>query len=173
MKKASLCLRGIRKLSMPHKPRRNEVKMDIKDQITKLVDAVTKDDGVKKLFAENPVKAVEKVVGIDLPDDIINQVVQGVKGKISGDKKSDDEDQKEEKADSKFDIKDQITKLVDAVTKDDEVKKLFAENPVKAVEKVIGIDLPDDIINQVVQGVKAKVSLDKLSDAAGFLKNLF
>ncbi len=144
--------------------------MDIKDQITKLVDAVTKDDGVKKLFAENPVKAVEKVIGIDLPDDIINQVVQGVKGKISGDKNSDNAD---EKADSKFDIKDQITKLVDAVTKDDEVKNLFSENPVKAVEKVIGIDLPDDIINQVIQGVKAKVSLDKLSDAAGFLKNLF
>ena len=144
--------------------------MDIKDQITKLVDAVTKDDGVKKLFAENPVKAVEKVIGIDLPDDIINQVVQGVKGKISGDKNSDHAD---EKAESKFDIKDQITKLVDAVTKDDEVKNLFSENPVKAVEKVIGIDLPDDIINQVIQGVKAKVSLGKLSDAAGFLKNLF
>ncbi|MDE7298241.1 MAG: hypothetical protein K2N94_05360 [Lachnospiraceae bacterium] len=72
-----------------------------------------------------------------------------------------------------MDIKEQINKVVEKVTKDDAVKKLFSENPVQAVEKVIGVDLPDDVVNQVVQGVKAKVSVDKVAGAADFLKKLF
>ena len=72
-----------------------------------------------------------------------------------------------------MDIKEQINKVVEKVTKDDTIKKLFSENPVQAVEKVIGVDLPDDVVNQVVQGVKAKVSVDKVAGAADFLKKLF
>ena len=37
----------------------------------------------------------------------------------------------------------------------------------KTVEKLIGVDLPDDALAKIVDGVKAKVSLDELGSAAG------
>jgi uncharacterized protein YpuA (DUF1002 family) len=71
------------------------------------------------------------------------------------------------------DIKAEITKVVEKVTKDEKLMDQFKKDPVKAVESVIGVDLPDDMIKKVVDGVKAKVSMDKLGDIAGSLKNLF
>ncbi len=71
------------------------------------------------------------------------------------------------------DIKAAITKVVEKVTKDEKLMDQFKKDPVKAVESVIGVDLPDDMIKKVVDGVKAKVSMDKLGDIAGSLKNLF
>jgi hypothetical protein len=45
---------------------------------------------------------------------------------------------------------------------------------VKTVEKLIGVDLPDDMIEKVVDGVKAKLAGgDALSGVAGKLKGLF
>lgn len=71
------------------------------------------------------------------------------------------------------DIKAKITEVVDKVTKDEKTMELFKKDPVKAVESVIGVDLPDDVINQVVDGVKAKVTVDKLGGIADAIKGLF
>ncbi len=70
-------------------------------------------------------------------------------------------------------MKEMINKLVDSVTKDKNLMDLFKKDPVKAVEKVLGVDLPDDVIDKVVDGVKAKISVDKVSGALGKLKKLF
>ena len=72
-----------------------------------------------------------------------------------------------------MDIKEQIEKIVDKIKDDDALKAQFKKDPIKAVEKLLGVDLPDDLMEKVVAGVKAKLSLDDLSDAAGFLKKLF
>lgn len=72
-----------------------------------------------------------------------------------------------------MDIKEQINKLVEAVTKDESVKELFKKEPIKAVEKVIGVDLPDDVVGKIIEGVKGKISLDKLAGAADALKKIF
>ena len=72
-----------------------------------------------------------------------------------------------------MDIKEQIEKIVDKIKDDDALKAQFKKDPIKAVEKLLGVDLPDDLVEKVVAGVKAKLSLDDLSDAAGFLKKLF
>lgn len=72
-----------------------------------------------------------------------------------------------------MDIKEQISKVVEKVTKDDALKAQFQKDPVKAVEKVLGVDLPDDVIEKIVQGVKGKISADKLSGAVDSLKKLF
>ena len=37
----------------------------------------------------------------------------------------------------------------------------------KAVEGMLGVDLPDDTINNIVTGVKAKLNLDKLGSLFG------
>jgi hypothetical protein len=72
-----------------------------------------------------------------------------------------------------MDIKAQIEKVVEMVTKDKSLLTQFQAEPVKAVEKVIGIDLPDEIINKVVDGVKSKITVDKLSDTFDAIKKLF
>jgi len=44
---------------------------------------------------------------------------------------------------------------------------------VKAIESVLGIDLPDDQIKALIDGVKAKVSLDQAGGLLGSIKKLF
>ena len=59
--------------------------MDIKAKIEELVGKITKDASLKDLFQKNPVQAVEKVIGVDLPDDQIKAIVAGVQTKLAGD----------------------------------------------------------------------------------------
>ncbi len=72
-----------------------------------------------------------------------------------------------------MDIKEQITKVVDTVTKDKTILEQFQKEPVKTIEKILGVNLPDDIVNQVIDGVKAKISMDKAAGAVDALKKLF
>ena len=51
--------------------------------------------------------------------------------------------------------------------------KRFNTEPVKVVEELVGIDLPDEMIEKVVDGVKAKLTMDKVGDALGALGGLF
>ena len=53
--------------------------MDIKEKIEELVEKIKKDDSLMDDFKKDPVKVVEKLVGVDLPDDMIEKVVDGVK----------------------------------------------------------------------------------------------
>ena len=69
-----------------------------------------------------------------------------------------------------MDIKAKIEEIVKKITSDKNLLSEFKSNPVKVVEKLIGIDLPDDKIKSIVDGVKAKISVDdakKLLDADG------
>lgn len=68
-----------------------------------------------------------------------------------------------------MDIKAKIEELVTKVKNDPKFMDDFQKNPVKAVESVIGMDLPDDEINKIIDGVKAKVTLDKAGDLLGGL----
>ena len=72
-----------------------------------------------------------------------------------------------------MDIKEQITAVVEKVTKDEALKAQFMKEPVKVVEKVLGVDLPDDVINKIIDGAKAKITMDKASGAVNAIKNLF
>jgi len=72
-----------------------------------------------------------------------------------------------------MDIKEQIEKLVERIKKEDDLKELFQKDPVKAVEKVLGVDLPDDLVEKVIDGVKAKITFDGVADTLGALKKLF
>lgn len=76
-----------------------------------------------------------------------------------------------------MDIKEQVTTAVDKIKKDPNLQEQFKKEPVKTVEQVLGVDLPDGAVEKVVDGVKAKISLDKASDKAsgviGSIKKLF
>ena len=69
-----------------------------------------------------------------------------------------------------LDIKAKITELVDKIQKDPKMLDSFRKEPLKTVEGLVGVDLPDDQINPIVDGIKAKLNLDK---AAGLLGGLF
>ena len=58
------------------------------------------------------------------------------------------------------DIKEKIEEIVNKIKSDEGFANKFKENPIKAVESVLGVDLPDDKINEVITAVKAKVNLD-------------
>ncbi len=70
-------------------------------------------------------------------------------------------------------IKELIEKVVDAIKDNDNIKEQFEKEPVKVIEKFLGVDLPDDIVEKVIDGVKAKITLDQVSDVASALKGLF
>ena len=70
-------------------------------------------------------------------------------------------------------VKEIITELVEKISKDAELQALFKKDPIKAVEKLLNVDLPDDLVEKVVDGVKAKLTADKVGDALGALKKLF
>ena len=71
-----------------------------------------------------------------------------------------------------MDIKEQVTKAVEKITKDKKLQEQFQKEPVKVLESVLGVDLPDDIVDQVITGVKAKLTADKVSGAVDSLKGL-
>lgn len=72
-----------------------------------------------------------------------------------------------------MDIKGQINKIVEEVTKNPNLKQQFDKEPVKVIEKVIGMDLPDDVVMKVVDGVKAKMTMGNATKAADSLKGIF
>ncbi len=66
-----------------------------------------------------------------------------------------------------MDIKEQVTDAVEKITKDKELQAQFKKDPVKTVENVLGVDIPDGVVDKVVDGVKAKLGADKLSGLLG------
>lgn len=68
-----------------------------------------------------------------------------------------------------MDIKAKIDEVVNKVKSDAGFADKFKSEPIKAVEEVIGVDLPDDVVNNVVEGVKAKVNVGGLADKIGGL----
>jgi len=73
-----------------------------------------------------------------------------------------------------MDIQKIIADVVAKLTGNPDLIKSFLNNPVELLEKTFGIDLPDDQINQVIEGVKGKLDLSNidLNDAAGLLGKL-
>ena len=72
-----------------------------------------------------------------------------------------------------MDIKNQINKVVEEITKNPDIKEQFEKEPVKVIEKLIGVDLPDDVVMKIIDGVKAKLTLDGVSKVTDTLKGVF
>lgn len=72
-----------------------------------------------------------------------------------------------------MDIKAKIDEIVNKVKNDPDIASKFQKDPIHTVEGIIGVDLPDDVIKQVVDGVKTKVNVDDIKDKLGGLGGLF
>ena len=68
--------------------------------------------------------------------------------------------------------KDKILKAAEKIAGDKELQELLKKDPEKAVEKVLGVDIPDGTVDMVVKAVKAKLTGDKVADAIGGLDGL-
>lgn len=66
-------------------------------------------------------------------------------------------------------IKEKIEELVEKIKSDKSLGDKFQKNPVGTVEGLLGVDLPNDQIEKIVEGIKAKISLDKIGGALGGL----
>lgn len=72
-----------------------------------------------------------------------------------------------------MDIKAKIEEIVKKLTSDKNLMAKFERNPASVLEELIGVDLPEDQVNQLIDGIKAKIKLDKVGDALGSLGGLF
>ena len=66
-------------------------------------------------------------------------------------------------------IKDKVDDIVDKIKSDKTLMTRFKTEPVKVVEELIGMDLPDDQIEKIADAVKAKIDLDKIGGMLGGL----
>ncbi len=72
-----------------------------------------------------------------------------------------------------MDIKGKIDEIVGKLKSDKDLMSKFTANPIGTIEGLIGIDLPDDQVKGIVDGVKAKINLDNIGDKLGGLGKLF
>ena len=72
-----------------------------------------------------------------------------------------------------MDIKAKTEEIIEKLKNDEALRAEFKAEPIKTAEKLIGVDLPDDQINQVVEVIKAKVSLDDIGKLLGGFGGLF
>lgn len=73
-----------------------------------------------------------------------------------------------------MDIQKIISDVVAKLKADPSLLKNFAADPVKTLEGLTGLDLPDDQINAVIDGIKSKIDLGgiDLKEATGFIDKI-
>ena len=66
-----------------------------------------------------------------------------------------------------------INEIIKRIQTDKELQANFLKNPVAAIEQLIGIDLPDDQINKIINTVKSKLTEEKGKEILNKVTNLF
>ena len=56
----------------------------INDDVEKVAKSLLKDKDLLSGFKKNPVKIIEKILGVNLPDKQVNAIIKGVMEKLSG-----------------------------------------------------------------------------------------
>ena len=72
-----------------------------------------------------------------------------------------------------MDIKAKIEQAAKKLMSDKNLMAKFEKNPASVIEELIGVDLPDEQVNQLIDGIKAKIKLDQIGDVLGGLGGLF
>ena len=66
-----------------------------------------------------------------------------------------------------MDIKGKIDDIVKKLKSDKGLMDNFKKDPISTVEGLVGVDLPNDQVEKIADGSKAKISLDKLGGLFG------
>ena len=68
-----------------------------------------------------------------------------------------------------MDIKAKIEQAAKKLLSDKDLMAKFNKNPASVIEELIGVDLPDELVNQAIDGIKAKIKIDQIGSALGGL----
>lgn len=71
------------------------------------------------------------------------------------------------------DIMNKVEELVEKIQSNKSLMEKFEKDPVAVLEQLLGVDLPNDQLNKLVDAVKAKLALNDIGDALGALGGLF
>lgn len=72
-----------------------------------------------------------------------------------------------------MDIKAKIEEIVKKLMSDKDLMARFERNPAAVIEQLIGVDLPDQQVNQLIEGIRARIKLDQVGDVLGGIGKLF
>ena len=72
-----------------------------------------------------------------------------------------------------MDIKAKIEEIVRKLMNDKSLMAKFERSPASVIEEYIGIDLPDQQVNQLIEGIRAKIKLEQVGDVLGGIGKLF
>ena len=72
-----------------------------------------------------------------------------------------------------MDFKKMAEELIEKIQKNPKLLAQFKDEPVKVIEELTGLDLPDDQLEKLAQLIKAKIDMDKVGDLLGGLGGLF
>ncbi|MCR5294378.1 MAG: hypothetical protein K6E30_04260 [Lachnospiraceae bacterium] len=72
-----------------------------------------------------------------------------------------------------MDIKKKIEEIVAKIKESPDLMASFKEDPEKAIEGLVGIDIPDGSLDQITTGVKTALAANQVSGALDTLKKLF
>lgn len=75
--------------------------------------------------------------------------------------------------DIKGQLKEKAEEIIEKIKSDKNIASKFQKDPVSTVEDLLGVDLPNDQVEALVDFIKAKIDLDKVGNALGGLKGLF
>ena len=70
-------------------------------------------------------------------------------------------------------ILEKANEVVAKLKSDDKLRAQFMKEPVKTLEQILGVDLPDDVIEKIVDAVKAKLTVDDIGQLMGAAMKLF
>lgn len=68
-----------------------------------------------------------------------------------------------------MDFKAKAAELVEKIKNDPALLAQFREDPAAVVEKLVGVELPEEQLRQAAELIKAKIDLDKASNLLGGL----
>lgn len=66
-----------------------------------------------------------------------------------------------------------VDEIVDQIKANKDLIEKFDKEPVAVLESIIGVDLPNDQVEKVIDAVKAKLTIDDIQNVIGGLGKLF
>ena len=70
-------------------------------------------------------------------------------------------------------MKEKMEELVKKIASDKELREKFLKNPIGVIEELTGLDLPNDQLEKLADGIKAKLAADSLGDTLSGLGKIF